>query len=302
MAAPTPVSAYLHAAAMVKAGVYLVALLAPAFADVPGWRPVCSSLGAGHDAARRLAGAAPARPQAAARLRHGQPARLPDGHRAASAPGPRRWPALAMLVAHALFKATLFLVVGIVDHAPAPATCASSPGSAGGCPVVGGDRRASPARRWPACRRCRASSPRRRLRCADRRRAARRRDRARAVAGWIVLVGGVVARLGADRRLHACASSGARSRPSPACPQPTSDRTRRPGSLAAPVLLAAASRLVVGFLGGPLTTCSAPYADRSPPIGHARPTLALWHGLAPALALSVVSLWPRRCCCSGAGG
>ncbi len=33
MAAPTPVSAYLHAAAMVKAGVYLVALLAPVFAD-----------------------------------------------------------------------------------------------------------------------------------------------------------------------------------------------------------------------------------------------------------------------------
>ena len=29
MAAPTPVSAYLHAAAMVKAGIYLVALLAP---------------------------------------------------------------------------------------------------------------------------------------------------------------------------------------------------------------------------------------------------------------------------------
>ena len=38
MAAPTPVSAYLHAAAMVKAGVYLVALLAPAFAGVAGWR------------------------------------------------------------------------------------------------------------------------------------------------------------------------------------------------------------------------------------------------------------------------
>jgi len=32
MAAPTPVSAYLHAAAMVKAGIYLIALLAPVFA------------------------------------------------------------------------------------------------------------------------------------------------------------------------------------------------------------------------------------------------------------------------------
>ena len=33
MAAPTPVSAYLHAASMVKAGVYLVARLAAGFAD-----------------------------------------------------------------------------------------------------------------------------------------------------------------------------------------------------------------------------------------------------------------------------
>ena len=37
MAAPTPVSAYLHAAAMVKAGVYLVARFAPAFSDLPVW-------------------------------------------------------------------------------------------------------------------------------------------------------------------------------------------------------------------------------------------------------------------------
>src|SRR3712207_8775441 len=34
MEAPTPVSAYLHAAAMVKAGVYLVARLAPGLADI----------------------------------------------------------------------------------------------------------------------------------------------------------------------------------------------------------------------------------------------------------------------------
>ena len=45
MAAPTPVSAYLHAAAMVKAGVYLVALLAPAFAGAPAWHALTVGLG-----------------------------------------------------------------------------------------------------------------------------------------------------------------------------------------------------------------------------------------------------------------
>src|SRR5699024_2965753 len=45
MAATTPVSAYLHAAAMVKAGIFLVARLAPAFAATGYWRPLVLTLG-----------------------------------------------------------------------------------------------------------------------------------------------------------------------------------------------------------------------------------------------------------------
>src|SRR5699024_10543262 len=38
MVAPTPISGFLHSAAMVKAGVYLIGRFAPAFADVGLWR------------------------------------------------------------------------------------------------------------------------------------------------------------------------------------------------------------------------------------------------------------------------
>ncbi len=38
MEAPTPISALIHAATMVNAGVYLLARFYPAFEDVPGWR------------------------------------------------------------------------------------------------------------------------------------------------------------------------------------------------------------------------------------------------------------------------
>lgn len=115
MAAPTPVSAYLHAAAMVKAGVYLVGVLAPVLAQVPGWRPAVWTLGAltlflgGWRALRQ--------DDLKLLLAYGTVSQLGflvlllgTGTQAAALGG------LAMVVAHALFKATLFLVVGIVDH------------------------------------------------------------------------------------------------------------------------------------------------------------------------------------------
>ncbi|MDN5726024.1 MAG: Na+/H+ antiporter subunit A [Propionibacteriales bacterium] len=115
MAAPTPVSAYLHAAAMVKAGVYLIALLAPAFAAVPGWRPVLLTLGA----ATMVAGGWRALSQNDIKLllAYGTVSQLGFmmvlgglGTRTAALA------AVAVVIAHALFKSTLFLVVGIVDH------------------------------------------------------------------------------------------------------------------------------------------------------------------------------------------
>jgi multicomponent Na+:H+ antiporter subunit A len=115
MAAPTPISAYLHAAAMVKAGVYLVAVLAPVLAGSPGWRPAVWTLGA---ATLFLGGwRALRQDDLKLLLAYGTVSQLGllvmllgTGTRAAALGG------LAMVVAHALFKATLFLVVGIVDH------------------------------------------------------------------------------------------------------------------------------------------------------------------------------------------
>ena len=115
MAAPTPVSAYLHAAAMVKAGVFLVAVLAPAFAGLGIWRPVLLTLGI----VTMLIGGLRALAQNDVKLllAYGTVSQLGFlvviaglGTRAGGLA------AAAMIVAHALFKAALFMVVGIVDH------------------------------------------------------------------------------------------------------------------------------------------------------------------------------------------
>ncbi|MCV7177192.1 Na+/H+ antiporter subunit A [Mycolicibacterium sphagni] len=115
MAAPTPVSAYLHAAAMVKAGVYLIARLAPGFADSPGWRPTVITLGlltmllAGWRAVREY--------DLKLILAFGTVSQLGFITVMVGAGGRDMMLAgLAILCAHALFKATLFMVVGVIDH------------------------------------------------------------------------------------------------------------------------------------------------------------------------------------------
>ena len=54
MAAPTPVSAYLHSATMVKAGVFLLARLWPVLSGTEAWFWIVVSAGLVHAAARRL--------------------------------------------------------------------------------------------------------------------------------------------------------------------------------------------------------------------------------------------------------
>ncbi|MCC6438227.1 MAG: DUF4040 domain-containing protein [Acidimicrobiales bacterium] len=116
MAAPTPISAYLHSATMVKAGVYLIARFAPPFAEqVAWWRPVVIGFGLTtmvvggwralrqHDAKLLLAfGTVSQLGLMVALLGAGVPALTFAG--------------IAVLLAHALYKAALFMVVGVVDH------------------------------------------------------------------------------------------------------------------------------------------------------------------------------------------
>lgn len=115
MAAPTPVSAYLHAAAMVKAGVYLVARFAPAYGHDLTWRVLTVGLGS---ATMLLGGVRALREHDLKRvLAFGtvsqlgfMTAVLGFGTRDAVYSG------LALLLAHALFKAPLFLSVGVIDR------------------------------------------------------------------------------------------------------------------------------------------------------------------------------------------
>jgi len=116
MAAPTPVSAYLHAAAMVKAGVYLIARMTPGFADSPEWRPTVVTLGlltmllAGWRAIREY--------DLKLILAFGTVSQLGFITVMVGVGGSEMMLAgLAMLCAHAMFKAALFMTVGIIDHA-----------------------------------------------------------------------------------------------------------------------------------------------------------------------------------------
>ncbi len=114
MAAPTPVSAYLHSATMVKAGIFLVALVGPAFGDVQLWKV----LGLAFGITSMIWGAVGALRHLDAKLilawgTVSQLGLLMVLLSLGTAKG--TFAAISMLFAHAVFKAALFAAVGEID-------------------------------------------------------------------------------------------------------------------------------------------------------------------------------------------
>ena len=115
MQAPTPISAYLHSATMVKAGVYLLARLAPALGGSPEWTGIVTTIGA----LTMITGSVLAFYQTNMKrlLAYSTIAALgtmvmligTGSEYAIRA-------AMVFLFAHALYKGALFMVAGIVDQ------------------------------------------------------------------------------------------------------------------------------------------------------------------------------------------
>jgi multicomponent Na+:H+ antiporter subunit A len=115
MEAPAPVSAYLHSATMVKAGIYLIARLTPILGGTPLWMGILVTVGAftmllgawiaiGQTDLKRILAYSTVSVLGMLTFLLGLGSTL-----AAKA-------AIVLLIAHALYKGTLFLAAGSVDH------------------------------------------------------------------------------------------------------------------------------------------------------------------------------------------
>ncbi|GGV26493.1 monovalent cation/H+ antiporter subunit A [Actinomadura cremea] len=270
MVAPTPVSGYLHAAAMVKAGVYLVARLSPAFAETGLWSPLIVSVGL---VSLLVGGVIALRQDDLKRLlAYGTVSQLGflmvllgAGTRTAALAG------VALLLAHGLFKAPLFLAVGVLEHEE-------------------GTRHAD------------------RLSGAGRRRPVLAAAAALAIASMIGLppflgfvaketalkafahggtdaavLAGIVAGSALTVAYGARFLHGAFGGPA--------DEGRRPRTtwgLVGPVVLLAVAGFAGGLLTGPLDALLATYADTLP-APYPGYELALWHGLGLPVVLTLVA-------------
>ncbi|TFC42771.1 Na+/H+ antiporter subunit A [Cryobacterium shii] len=275
MAAPTPVSAYLHAAAMVKAGIYLVARLAPGYADTDAWMPVLVTIGVW----TMLVGAWRSLRQHDLKLllAYGTVSQL--GFLMVSVGFGTRDAALAgaaLLLAHALYKATLFLVVGIIDHRAGTRDLRRLSGLGRSQPALlfiavlaAGSMAGLPPLFGFVAKEAVFTALLEAGRAGD-------------GWGWIALVGtgiGSVLTVAYSIRFIWGAFG---TRPTMA---PTALHPDRWGVLLAPVVLTAGT-VLLGPLSAGIDPLLAPYADTVGGGGDYH--LALWHGLEPALLISLV--------------
>ncbi len=122
MAAPTPVSAYLHSATMVKAGVFLLARMAPVLGGTQAWTVILMTVGA----VTAVHGATVALTRTDLKqvlayttvmalgicvLFLGVPGQASDGHLSSAAIA-----AMCFICVHALYKAALFMAAGAIEH------------------------------------------------------------------------------------------------------------------------------------------------------------------------------------------
>ncbi|MCC6001999.1 MAG: DUF4040 domain-containing protein [Pararhodobacter sp.] len=116
MAAPTPVSAYLHSATMVKAGVYLLARMHPSLSGSDVWVWVLTIFGA----VTAVFASFMAVRQTDLKQTLAYTTLMALGTLVlflAGSTGYAITAAMTFLLVHSLYKAGLFLVIGIVDHA-----------------------------------------------------------------------------------------------------------------------------------------------------------------------------------------
>ncbi len=281
MAGPTPVSTYLHSATMVKAGIYLVARLAPAFAAVGPWRPLVLGLGlaslflGGYRALRQH--------DTKYLLAYGTISQLGlmmvlfgVGIPEATLAG------VALLIAHGAFKAALFMVVGVVDHQAHTRDLRVLDGLGRRLPVLAGVAAVSAA----------------------------------SMAGLPLLFGFVAKEAAYESFLHAPLAAGSwvlagvvagsaltvaysarfvwgafATKAASECSLDTvgAEVARPPSGFVAPAAILAVITVVLGVapgLVGPLVYEAAAALDPTVEVG----TLAVWHGVNPALILSVITV------------
>ncbi|MFB4308025.1 hydrogen gas-evolving membrane-bound hydrogenase subunit E [Actinomadura sp. GTD37] len=273
MVAPTPVSAYLHAAAMVKAGVYLVARLAPGFAGTAPWRPLVLAVGL----LSLLAGGLVALRQDDLKrlLAYGTISQLGflivllgNGTRTAALAG------AALLLAHGLFKAPLFLTVGAVEHETGTRRA---------------DRLAGAGRRLPVLAAAATAAIASMIGIPPFLGFVAKEAAFEAFAHGgldIAVLAGVVAGAALTvaygaRFLHGAFSGG------------TDDGPGDPWGLVVPVVLLAAAGFGLGLVPGALQKLIGPYAGTLPAGGPGHVPgheLAVWHGLGLPLGLSAAAL------------